>query len=40
MMMPTPAPRDVRFWRRIGFTAFIGLVLIGLIIYAMIFAYR
>ena len=41
MMMPAPAPRDVRFWRRLGFTALtIGLVLIGLIVYAMIFAYR
>jgi len=41
MMMPEPAPRDVRFWRRLGFTALtIGLVLIGLIIYAMVFAYR
>jgi cytochrome b subunit of formate dehydrogenase len=41
MMMPEPAPRDIRFWRRLGFTALtIGLVLIGLIIYAMVFAYR
>ena len=41
MMMPSPAPRDVRFWRRLGFTALtIGLVLIGLIVYAMLFAYR
>jgi hypothetical protein len=41
MMMPAPALRDIRFWRRLGFTALtIGLVLIGLIIYAMVFAYR
>ena len=41
MMMPSPAPRDVKFWRRLGFTALaIGLILIGLIVYAMIFAYR
>ncbi len=41
MMMPAPAPRDVRFWRRLGFTALtIGLILIGLIVYAMLFAYR
>jgi cytochrome b subunit of formate dehydrogenase len=41
MMMPSPAAHDVRFWRRLGFTALtIGLVLIGLIVYSMIFAYR
>ncbi len=41
MTMPSPAARDVKFWRRLGFTALtIGLILIGLIIYAMIFAYR
>jgi len=41
MIMPAPAPRDVRFWRRLGFAALtIGLVLIGLIVYAMLFAYR
>jgi len=41
LMMPAPAPRDIRFWRRLGFTALtIGLVLIGLITYAMVFAYR
>jgi hypothetical protein len=40
-MMPSPAPRDVKYWRRVGFTALtIGLVLIGLIVYAMLFAYR
>ena len=41
MMMPSPAPHEVRFWRRLGFAALtIGLVLIGLIIYSMLFAYR
>ncbi len=41
MLMPSPADRDVKYWRRLGFTALtIGLVLIGLIIYSMIFAYR
>jgi hypothetical protein len=40
-MMPTPAPHEVKFWRRLGFTALaIGLVLIGLIVYSMLFAYR
>jgi hypothetical protein len=41
MMMPTPAPHEVKFWRRLGFTALgIGLILIGLIVYSMLFAYR
>jgi hypothetical protein len=41
MLMPEPAGSDVKFWRRIGFTALtIGLVLIGLIIYSMLFSYR
>ena len=41
MTMPAPAPRDVKFWRRLGFTALtIGLILIGLIVYAVLFAYR
>ena len=40
-LMPAPAPRDVRFWRRLGFAALtIGLILIGLIVYAMLFVYR
>ncbi|MGA3025915.1 MAG: hypothetical protein ABSF98_14190 [Bryobacteraceae bacterium] len=40
-LMPGPLPRSVRFWRRLGFTALgIGLILIGLIVYAMLFAYR
>jgi cytochrome c biogenesis factor len=31
----------MKFWRRLGFTALtIGLVLIGLIVYSMLFAYR
>lgn len=41
MLMPQPAASDVRFWRRLGFTALtIGLLLIALIIYSMLFAYR
>jgi cytochrome b subunit of formate dehydrogenase len=40
-MMEAPAERDVRFWRRLGFTALgLGLGLIGLIVYAMVFVYR
>jgi len=40
-LMPEPAARDQKLWRRLGFTAlFIGLFLIALIIYAMLFAYR
>ncbi len=40
-MMPAPADRDARFWRRLGFTALtIGLILIALIVYAMLFVYR
>jgi cytochrome b subunit of formate dehydrogenase len=40
-LMPAPASRDVRFWRRLGFTALgLGLILIGLIVYAMLFIYR
>ncbi len=40
-LMPAPVPLAAKLWRRIGFTALsIGLVLIGLIIYAEIFAYR
>ena len=39
--MPAPLPLVERLWRRFGFAALgIGLVLIGLIIYAAIFAYR
>jgi cytochrome b subunit of formate dehydrogenase len=41
MLMPAPADRDMRFWKRIGFLALtVGLVLIGLIMYSMIFGYR
>jgi cytochrome b subunit of formate dehydrogenase len=40
-LMPPPLPHAVRAWRRFGFTALgIGLGLIALILYAMIFAYR
>jgi hypothetical protein len=40
-LMPAPLPLAQKNWRRLGFTALgIGLVLIGLILYAMIFAYR
>ena len=41
LMMPAPADRDVKYWRRLGFAALtIGLILIGLILYAMLFSYR
>jgi hypothetical protein len=40
-LMPAPLPLVARLWRRFGFTALaIGLCLIGLIIYAAVFAYR
>ena len=40
-LMPEPTPQSARFWRRLGFTALgVGLVMIGLIVYAMLFAYR
>ncbi len=40
-IMEPPLPLVERMWRRFGFTALgIGLVLIGLILYAMMFAYR
>ena len=40
-LMPEPAARSVIFWRRLGFTALgLGLAMIGLILYAMLFAYR
>jgi cytochrome b subunit of formate dehydrogenase len=40
-LMAAPVPLAVKMWRRLGFTALgIGLCLIGLILYAMIFAYR
>ena len=39
--IPLVKRRSLKFWRRLGFTALtIGLVLIGLIVYSMLFAYR
>ena len=41
LMMPAPLPLVSRMWRRFGFTALgIGLFLIVLVLYAMMFAYR
>jgi cytochrome b subunit of formate dehydrogenase len=41
MMMPAPLPVVARIWRRFGFAALTaGLLMIALILYAMIFAYR
>ena len=41
LFMPAPVPLAVKLWRRFGFTALgIGLLLVVLIIYAMLFAYR
>lgn len=41
LLMDAPIPLVQRFWRRFGFTALtIGLLLIGLIIYAEVVAYR
>ncbi|MEK7406652.1 MAG: hypothetical protein AAB225_16350 [Acidobacteriota bacterium] len=40
-LMSPPQPLMVKFWRRFGFAALtIGLLLVGLIIYAEVFAYR
>ena len=40
-LMPAPVPLAAKLWRRLGFTALgIGIGLIGLIIYAVVFAYR
>jgi cytochrome b subunit of formate dehydrogenase len=40
-LMPAPAPLAVKLWRRLGFVALtVGLVLVALILYAEIFAYR
>jgi thiosulfate reductase cytochrome b subunit len=40
-LMPAPVPLAVKLWRRLGFAALgVGLLLIALIIYAQIFAYR
>ena len=41
LSMPAPLPVVSRMWRRFGFTALgVGLFLILLVLYAMIFAYR
>lgn len=41
LLMPEPQTAAVKRWRRFGFTALsVGLILIALIVYAMIFAYR
>ena len=41
LKMPAPIPLANRMWRRFGFTALaIGLLLIGLILYSMLFLYR
>jgi len=41
LLSPPPDPQAVRRWRILGFTALtIGLSLVGLILYAAIFAYR
>ena len=41
LFVPEPPEMAVKMWRRFGFAALtIGLLLIGLIVYAMIFAYR
>jgi predicted CXXCH cytochrome family protein len=41
LLMPQPQPLAVKWWRRFGFTALgIGMTMIALIVYAMIFAYR
>ncbi len=40
-LMPAPPAQAARFWRRLGFAALgVGLLMIGLILYAMLFAYR
>jgi len=40
-LMPAPPETTAKLWRRFGFTAlFIGLTMICLIIYSMLFAYR
>jgi cytochrome b subunit of formate dehydrogenase len=40
-LMPAPVPLAAKLWRRLGFTALgIGIMLIVLIIYAVVFAYR
>jgi cytochrome b subunit of formate dehydrogenase len=40
-LMPEPQALAVKLWRRFGFAALtLGLIMIGLIVYAMLFAYR
>ncbi|MBD3162002.1 MAG: hypothetical protein GF346_06895 [Candidatus Eisenbacteria bacterium] len=40
-LVPPPTEKELRFWRIFGLSALgIGLILIALIVYAMIFAYR
>ena len=40
-LMPEPPALAVKLWRRFGFAALtVGLIMIGLIVYAMLFAYR
>ncbi len=40
-LMPAPVPLAVKLWRRLGFTALaIGLLLVALIVYAQLIAYR
>jgi cytochrome b subunit of formate dehydrogenase len=40
-LMPAPVPLAAKLWRRFGFTALgIGIGIIGLIVYAVVFAYR
>jgi hypothetical protein len=40
-LVPPPDPKTVRNWQIFGFTALgIGLTMVGLIIYAVIFSYR
>jgi len=40
-LMPAPVPLAAKLWRRFGFTALgIGIGLIALIVYAVVFAYR
>jgi hypothetical protein len=40
-LMPPPVPLAVKIWKRLGYAALtIGLLLIALIIYAQLIAYR
>jgi len=41
LLMPEPQALAVKLWRRFGFAALaVGLIMIGLIVYAMLFSYR